>query len=52
MVVVMVMMVVIVIEVLMVVVVTWTRISAWQRASSPGAELPPRSLQLAGGTTL
>ena len=45
-------MVVMVIEVLMVVVVTWTRISAWQRASSPGAELPPRSLQLEGGTTL
>ena len=34
-----------------IILVTCTRISAWQRASSPGAE-PPLSLQLAGGNTL
>ena len=35
-----------------VMVVTWTRISAWQRASRPWLDLPPRSFQLVGGTTL
>ena len=44
--------VVILFKVAMVMVFTWTRISAWQRASSPGTKLPPRSLQLGGGTTL